>query len=86
MGGSDNGVGGQLSPDVLDFLALILSRQSLSISDPEFEKVAALMLKAKRELLAAIESTQPMSNGSGEKPKKAARPNRSHTGTGKVVS
>lgn len=45
-----------MSPDVLDFLALILSQQSVSAADPNFDQTAALVSKARRELLEALRS------------------------------
>lgn len=45
-----------LSPDVLNFLAVILSQQSVSAGDPHFDETAALISKTRRELLAALEA------------------------------
>ena len=47
-----------LSPDVLNFLAVILSQQSVSAADPNFDETAALISKARRELLAALKSLE----------------------------
>lgn len=43
-----------LSPDVLDFLAGVLSQVTVSASDADFDQRAAIISKARRELLAAL--------------------------------
>ena len=45
-----------MSPDVLNFLAVMLSRQSIPATDPDIEATAALVGKARRELLEALEA------------------------------
>lgn len=54
-----------MSPDVLNFLAVILSQQSVSAADPNFDAAAALVGKARRELIAAIESAETEGNAPG---------------------
>lgn len=48
-----------MSPDVLNFLAVILARQSVSAADPNFDTAAALVSKARRELLVELEAARP---------------------------
>jgi hypothetical protein len=48
----------KFSSDVLSYLAVLLSQQSVSASDPNFEVTAELVGRARRELLAALEASE----------------------------
>jgi hypothetical protein len=49
--------------DVLDFFALLLSRVSVSASAVDFDEQAALVGKARRQLLAALQADSELSSG-----------------------
>ncbi len=54
-----------MSPDVLNFLAVMLSQQSIPATDPNIEDTAALVGKARRELLEALAEAAAVSEGAG---------------------
>ena len=52
----------KFSPDVLSYLAVILSQQSVSAADPNFDATAELVGRARRELLAALDEVAQSEN------------------------
>lgn len=65
-----------LSVEVLEFLLKLLDNQQLHVGDPNFESVASLVGRAKRELVQAIavaettgDSEVPGANGAARKPR-----------------
>lgn len=47
-----------LSSDILNFLAILLSKVTLQATDPNLEQNAALIAKARIELLAALDAIE----------------------------
>lgn len=47
------------SPDVLNYLAVLVSQQVVAASDPNFDESAAFLGKVRRELLAALNEADP---------------------------
>jgi hypothetical protein len=69
-----------ISVEVLEFLLKLLDSQQLHVGDPNFESVAAIVGRAKRELVQAIAAEtampeMPDANGARKpRPKAGTRP------------
>ncbi len=58
-----------LSVETLNLLAVILSQQTVSLADPNFDDVSAALGKARKELLAALDAA----SGPASAPNRATR-------------
>ena len=62
-----------MSPDVLNFLAMLLGQVSVAASAADFDEQAALVSKARRELLAALSEAEAEAKPSQSAPNRSAR-------------
>ena len=51
-----------MSPDVLNLLAVLLGKFSVSAGAADFDEQAAIVSKARKELLAALAEAEPKSS------------------------